>query len=590
MNFFKSVLATVVGILLFGAIMCFFLIFSLVGMAVSGSSGETITENSVFVISLNGQMTERSETDPLSMFLGEGTTSIALDELVANIKKAKENENIKGIYLDCGAFVQDSYASLEEVRRQLIDFKKSGKWIVAYGDQYTTGTYYLASVADKILINEYGMLDWHGMASNPMFLKDALAKFGIKYTVTKVGKYKSAPEMYTADGMSEPNREQITAYVQGIWNNLVADVSKSRNISAEQLNTYADSLIVFGDPKEYVKSKMVDKLVKRYEVKDIVKQMLKIDKDEEINKVSMATMTNEAAVDTDGEEIAVYYAYGDIVDEMASGLNGGQESQIVGDRVADDFLELADNDDVKAVVLRVNSGGGSAFASEKMWQAFKELKAKKPVVVSMGGMAASGGYYMSCLANYIVAEKTTLTGSIGIFGMFPDLSGLITEKLGVKYDLVKTNEHADFGTMSRSINDDEMNILNQYITRGYDLFISRVAEGRKMKKDAVHEIAQGRVWLGQDAIKHKLVDEIGGIDVAVKKAAELAKVKEYHQTAYPVKEDVSLKIFAENTEKHILDDKLKETLGEFYTPFMLIKNINEQDRIQARVPYILNIK
>lgn len=590
MNFLKSVMATVVGIMVFGAIMAIFIIFSFVGMIASGSSVETIKDNSVFVISLNGQMTERSETDPLSMFLGEGTTSIALDELVANIKKAKENEDIKGIYLDCGAFVQDSYASLEEVRRQLLDFKNAGKWIIAYGDEYTTGTYYLASVADKILINEHGMLDWHGMASNPMFLKDALAKFGVKYTVTKVGKYKSAPEMYTADGMSEPNREQITAYVQGIWNNLVADVSKSRNISAEQLNTYADSLIVFGDPKEYVKSKMVDQLVKRYEVKDIVKTMLKIDKDEEINKVSMATMTKEDAVDTDGEEIAVYYAYGDIVDEIASGLNGGQGSQIVGDRVADDFLELADNDDVKAVVIRVNSGGGSAFASEKMWQAFKELKAKKPVVVSMGGMAASGGYYMSCLANYIVAEKTTLTGSIGIFGMFPDFSELITEKLGVKYDLVKTNEHADFGTMSRSVNDAEMNILNQHITRGYDLFLSRVAEGRKMKKDAVHEVAQGRVWLGQDAIKHKLVDEIGGIDVAVKKAAELAKVKEYHQKAYPIKEEASLKMFAENSEKHILDDKLKETLGEFYTPFMLIKTINEQDRIQARVPYILNIK
>ncbi len=590
MNFLKSVLATVVGIMVFGAIMALFFIFSLVGMIVSGSGGESIKENSVFVISLNGQLTERSETDPLSMFLGEGTSSLALDELVANIKKAKENDDIKGIYLDCGAFVPDSYASLEEVRRQLLEFKQKGKWIVAYGDQYTTGTYYLASVADKILIHEQGMLDWHGMASNPMFLKDALAKFGIKYTVTKVGKYKSAPEMYTADGMSEPNREQITAYVQGIWDNIVADVSKSRNISAEKLNTYADSLIVFGDQKEYVSTKMVDQLVQRDQVKDIVKKMLKIEKDVEINKVSMTTMSKESPVDTDGEEIAVYYAYGDIVDEVASGLNSDGSTQIVGDRVADDLMQLADDDDVKAVVLRVNSGGGSAFASEKMWQAFKKLKAKKPVVVSMGGMAASGGYYMSCLANYIVAEKTTLTGSIGIFGMFPDFSELITEKLGVKYDLVKTNAHADFGTMSRSINEDEMEFLNKYITRGYDLFLSRVSEGRKMKKDAVNEVAQGRVWLGQDAIKHKLVDELGGIDVAVKKAADLAKVKEYHQTAYPSKDDESLKLFAEKTEKHILDDKLKETLGDFYTPFMLIKNINDQDRIQARLPFILNIK
>ncbi|MCQ2243800.1 MAG: signal peptide peptidase SppA [Bacteroidaceae bacterium] len=589
MNFLKSVLATVVGIMVFGAIMFLFLIFSMVGMIASGSGTESIKDNSVFVISLNGQMTERSETDPLSMFLGEGNTSVALDELVANIKKARENDDIKGIYLDCGVFEQDSYASLEEVRRQLLDFKKKGKWIVAYADQYSTGTYYLASVADKILIHEQGMLDWHGMAASPMFLKDALAKFGIKYTVTKVGKYKSTPEMYTADGMSEPNREQVTAYVQGIWNNIVADVAKSRKISEEKLNEYADSFMLFNDQKTYVSSKMVDKLVQRDQVKDIVKEMLKIDKDDEINKVSMATMTKQDAVENDGEEIAVYYAYGDIVDEVASGLSGGA-TQIVGDRVAEDLLALAEDDDVKAVVLRVNSGGGSAFASEKMWQALKKLKAKKPVVASMGGMAASGGYYMSCLANYIVAEKTTLTGSIGIFGMFPDFSQLLTEKLGVKYDMIKTNEHADFGVTSRSINDDEMAILDKYITRGYDLFLTRVSEGRKMKKDAVNEVAQGRVWLGQDAIKHKLVDELGGIDVAVKKAAELAKLKEYHPTTYPVKEDPTLKMFAEKTENGILDGKLKETLGDFYTPFMLINDINNQDRIQARLPYILNIK
>ncbi len=590
MNFIKSVLATVVGIIVFGAIMFSFMLISLIGMVASGSGKASIKDNSVFVISLNGQLTERSETNPLNAFLGKGTSSLALDEVVANIKKAKENDDIKGIYLDCGIFDQDSYASLEEIRRQLLDFKKAGKWIVAYGDQYTTGTYYLASVADKILIHEQGMLDWHGMAANPMFLKDALAKFGIKYTVTKVGKYKSAPEMYTADGMSEPNREQLTAYIQGIWNNIVADVAKSRKISVEKLNEYADSLMVFDDQKTYLSSKMVDKLVQRDQVKDIVKEMLKIDKNDEINKVSMATMTNEDPVEDDGEEIAVYYAYGDIVDEVAEGLGVAEGSQIVGDRVAEDLLKLAENDNVKAVVLRVNSGGGSAFASEKMWQALKKLKSKKPVVASMGGMAASGGYYMSCLANYIVAEKTTLTGSIGIFGMFPDFSQLITEKLGVKYDLIKTNEHSDFGTMSRSINDDEMAILNKYITRGYDLFLSRVSEGRKMKKEAVNEVAQGRVWLGQDAIKHKLVDEIGGIDVAVKKAAELAKLNEYHPSAYPVKEDATLNLLAEKTEKHILDGKLKETLGEFYTPFMLIKNIENQNRIQARIPYIMNIK
>ncbi len=588
MSFLKNVFATVVGIMVFFAIMTVFMVISLVGMAISGGSSASVSDNSVFVINLSGQMTERSEADPLNAFLGNGTTSLALDELVNNIKKAKENDDVKGIFLDCGAFVPDSYASLEEVRRQLQDFQKSGKWIVAYGDEYTTATYYLASVADKVLIHPNGMLDWHGMAANPMFLKDALAKFGIKVTLTKVGKYKSAPDMYTADGMSEPNREQVTAYIKGIWNNIVADVSKSRGVSVDNLNTYADSLLVFSDQQNYVKYKMVDQLVQKQDVKGIVKKMLKIDEDDDINTVSMATMNMLDNVDTDGEEIAVYYAYGDIVDEMADGLSA--ETQIVGDKVVDDLLALAEDDDVKAVVLRVNSGGGSAFASEKMWQAVKTLKAKKPVVVSMGGMAASGGYYMSCLSNWIVAEKTTLTGSIGIFGMFPDFSELLTQKLGVKYDVIKTNAHADFGTMSRSINADEMALLDQYITRGYNLFLSRVGEGRKMKTNDVDSVAQGRVWLGQDAIKHKLVDELGGLDVAVKKAAKLANVKEYHHKAYPAKEEFSMKLFAQEKQKGILDEQLRETFGDFYSTFMLVKNIKQQDRVQARIPYILNIQ
>ena len=318
MGFIKQVLATVVGILAFFAIMTAFLIFSLIGMAFSGGSS-SVPSNSVFVINVAGQLTERSEADPLNAFLGNGTESLALDDLVNNIKKAKENDDIKGIFLECSAFSADSYASLEEVRRQLMDFKKSGKWIVAYGDEYTTATYYLASCADKVLIHPQGVLDWHGMAAEPMFIKDALAKFGIKYTVTKVGKYKSAPEMYTADGMSEPNREQVTVYVKGIWNNIVADVAQSRKVSAEKLNAYADSLITFDDQKKYVEYKMVDQLVQKSEVKSIVKKMLKIDEDDEIKTVSMATMNQQDNVDKDGEEIAVYYAYGDIVDEMASG-------------------------------------------------------------------------------------------------------------------------------------------------------------------------------------------------------------------------------------------------------------------------------
>lgn len=587
MTFLKNVLSTLVGLFIYSIITFIFFIVCIVGMAFSSDNAPEITENTVFVMKLNGTMEERVEEDPLNMILGNGLSSLSLEDIKEDIQKAKNNKDIAGIFLDCGTFSPDSYASLEEIRRQLIDFKKGGKWIIAYSDMYTTATYYLASVADKVLLNESGMIDIHGMAAEPMFLKDALAKFGVKMTVTKVGKYKSAPEMFTATGMSEPNREQVTAYVKGIWENTVQGISESRMITTEKINALADSLIVFSDPQTYVDNKLVDQLVQKDEVKNIVKKQLKIAEDENINTVSIAGM-NMLTADESGDEIAVYYAYGDIVDELEEGLTSG--NQIVGDKVAEDLLALADDDVVKAVVLRVNSGGGSAFASEKMWQAVKKLRAKKPVVVSMGGMAASGGYYMSCMANWIVAEKTTLTGSIGIFGMFPDFSQLLTEKIGIKYDHIKTNLHSDFGTTSRPINNEEMAILDKYITRGYDQFLSRVAEGRKMTKEQVNEIAQGRVWLGQDAIKIKLVDEIGGLDVAINKAATLAKASSHYTVHYPAPEEFSLKLFMEEKQNGILDGQLKNCLGEFYEPFMIMKNINQQNRIQARMPYILNIR
>ena len=587
MSFIKSVLATVVGIMAFFAIMLCFFIGSLVGIAFSSSS-PSIADNSVFVINLDGDLTERASSNPLQKIMGTQKTSLALDDMIANIKKAKANDKIKGIFLDCGS-LGPSTASMEEIRRQRLDFKKSGKWIIAYADNYDADTYYLATVANKVLIHEQGGLDWHGLASNNLLLKDALAKFGIKFAVTKVGKYKSAPETLTADKMSEPNREQITAYMNGIWNNIVKGVSDSRKISAEKLNEYADSLITFSPAKDYLKYHLVDQLVSgNDEVRAVVKKMLGIGKDDDIKTVSMATMSKQEDVDTDGDEIAVYYAYGDIVDDPSTGINAASD-EIVGNTVSDDLMKLADDKEVKAVVIRVNSGGGSAFASEKMWQAVKYLKGKKPVVVSMGDLAASGGYYMSCLANWIVAEKTTLTGSIGIFGMFRDLSDLLTNKLGVKYETLKTNEHSDFGNMFRSFNESEKALLEKYITRGYDLFLSRVAEGRKMTKDQVNEIAQGRVWLGEDALKNKLVDEIGGIDAALAKAAKLARMEKYHTQASPSAEDFNLNALLDQQEQDILNEKLTGVFGEYYSTFKFIQTIDKQNHIQARIPFIMEI-
>lgn len=587
-DFLKYTAATIVGLLIFTIIIVAIGMMSIVGMIASGSSSAPISDNSVMVLSLNGTLEERSETDVMSSLMGGGTSSTGLDEVLNAIKKAKENDNIKGIYIEASAFSADSYASLQAIRKALVDFKKSGKWIVSYGDTYSQGTYYLASTADKVLMNPQGMVDWHGLGGQQMLLKDLLAKFGVKVQLSKVGAYKSAPEMFTADKMSEENREQITAYMNGIWENILKDVSESRKISVEQLNQYADSLITFDEPQNFVKYKFVDKLVYTDEVKDVVKGMLKIGKDDNINKVSLSSMVNAKGSRNDGEAIAVYYAYGDVVDGAAGGLSQGHT--IDAQKVCKDLEKLMNDDDIKAVVLRINTGGGSAYASEQIWHSMKQLKAKKPVVVSMGGMAASGGYYISCIGNYIYAEPTTLTGSIGIFGMFPDASQLLTEKLGVKFEEIKTNKFATFGSLSRPISEEEMAYLNRYIERGYDLFRSRVAEGRKMSVDEVEKIAQGHVWLGQDALKIKLVDALGGLDDAIKKAAELAKIEEYHSVAYPEAEGWETQLLNKFNDNNYIEAQARLVLGEYYEPFMLLRTMNKQNAIQARIPFYLRVE
>ena len=405
----------------------------------------------------------------------------------------------------------------------------------------------------------------------------------------KLGTYKSAPEMFTADKMSDANREQVTAYVNGIWQNICKGVSESRKISVKELNEYADSFITLNDTKDFVKYKFVDKLVYTDQIKAEINKLLKKDADDNINSVSLADMKVVKSKDKKGDEIAVYYAYGNIVDNAAGGMLSN-EHNIVGKTVCEDLEKLMDDDDVKAVVLRINSGGGSAYASEQIWHYVETLKKKKPVVVSMGGMAASGGYYISSGANWIVAEPTTLTGSIGIFGMFPDMSGLLTQKLGVKFDEVKTNRHSAFGTPSRPFNEEEMRYLGNHVDRGYALFRSRVAQGRKMTTEQVEQIAQGRVWLGQDALRIKLVDELGGLDKAVAKAAQLAKLKEYHTSDYPGKTDWMDQLLNSVSGGTYIKTQTRLALGEYYEPFMLLKDIGSQSAIQARIPFVMNIK
>ncbi len=588
-DFIKYVFATVTGIVVFSLIMGILFVISLVGLAASSASTVPVEKNSVFALMLSGQVDERAEEDIMRQLSGQISENLGLDDIISAIKKAKENEDIKGIYIETGLFAIDTPASAHAIREALLDFKKSGKWIVAYGDSYTQTAYYICSAADKIYLNPQGMVDWHGLAANPYFVKDLLAKFGVKYQLCKVGKYKSAPEMMTADQMSEPNREQVTAYMTGIWKVMLKDVADSRKISVDSLNAYADNFIALANQPDLVKMKLVDKLMYTDEVKGEIKKLLKIDADDDINQLSLSDMKNVKGKKEKGDKIAVYYAYGEIVDSETGSL-ADQEHNIVANTVCKDLEKLANDDDIKAVVLRVNSPGGSAYASEQIWHAVMNVKAKKPVVVSMGGYAASGGYYISCAANYIFSEPTTITGSIGIFGMFPDFSGLLTEKLGVKFDEVKTNKHAAFGTIARPFNEEELALLDQYIGRGYELFRKRVADGRKLSVDAVEEIAQGRVWLGNDALGIKLVDAIGSLDDAVKKAAQLAKMDEFKTESYPEPADWFTQIMDKTNSDSYLDEQMRANFGEFYEPFRYLKSINSQSAIQARLPFFITIR
>lgn len=586
----KQAFATVVGILIFTVAMGIIGVISILGMVASTDATPKVNDNSVLVLDLNGVMQERSEDDFYGFLTGGEMSSLGLDDLTEAVEKAKADDNVKGIYIEAGMFAPDGPASVQALRDKLVDFKKSGKWIVAYGDQYTQSAYWLCSVADKVIVNPEGMVDWHGLCTETMYFKDLMAKFGVKMQIAKVGKFKSAVEPFFADKMSDANREQISVYLNGIWGNVVKDVAQSRKLDAKTLNAYADSLVTFASADELLKMKLVDQVAYYDEVRADIKKRLDLDEDDNISQVSVKQMCAQPNKNKADDRIAVYYAYGDIVSDTQGGMSEG--ASICSANMVPDLEALMNDDDVKAVVLRVNSPGGSAYASEQIWRAVTRLKAKKPVVVSMGTYAASGGYYISCAANYIYAEPTTLTGSIGIFGMFPDVSGLLTDKLGLKFDQVKTNKYSNFGTSSRPFNEEEMQYLTNMIDRGYKTFTKRVSDGRKIPVERVYEIAEGRVWLGQDALKIKLVDGIGGIDQAVAKAAELAKVKEYRTKAYPAKADMieSLLNRASSGGGNYLDGKLRATLGEYYAPFMFLKQLDRQDAIQARMPVNVVIK
>ena len=588
-SFLKTTLACVLALVIAGLILPFVGIGIISGIVSSKGESGVIEENSVLFLDFNGSIEERAVENPFASMMNDEFKSYGLDEIIAAIKEAKINKDIKGIYLQAGVVEGISSASLEEIRGELESFKESGKFVVAYGDQYSQGLYYLATVADKVILNPQGSIGWHGLASSPIFYKDLLEKIGVEMQIFKVGTYKSAVEPFIATEMSDANREQVAELLDSTWDELLTAVSASRNVPKETLNEYADRFMDYCQAGEYVACGMADTLLYKDGVLDYLKSLTGVEADDELNLVTMETMKERLKLNkmvedaADKSKVAVYYAFGEI-DGSASSLDEGINSK----KVIKELRELREDDDVKAVVLRVNSPGGSAYGSEQIWREVTLLKGAKPVVVSMGDYAASGGYYISCAADCIVASPTTLTGSIGIFGMFPMVEKLLKDKIGLDFDVVKTNRMADFGTLSRSFRPEEKAVLQKYINNGYDLFLKRCADGRGVAVEDIAKVAEGRVWTGSKAKEIGLVDELGDLDKAIGIAAQKAGLADYCVKAYPEEKSVIEKLL-DTDKKDYMETMARGTLGGYYNSVKFIRNIGNCDNIQARLPFELNI-
>ncbi|MBP1638223.1 MAG: signal peptide peptidase [Bacteroidetes bacterium] len=583
-QFLKFTLATIVGIII-TSLLSSLLFFGLIG-AIASSTEKTVKvqSNSVYELDLEGQLVERSEDDPFSGVFADAVgkyevKNIGLDDVLANISKAKDDVNIKGIYLK-GGTLSGGYASVKEIRDALADFKKSGKFIVSYADMYSQRMYYLCSVADKVYINPQGMIEFQGIAANTMFLKNTLDKLGVDAQVVKVGTFKSAVEPYLNTKMSDANKVQVNTFISSIWNNLISEISVSRKISKDSLNRYADDMMTFQPTEKLLKNKMVDSLTYIDGMDVVLKKMLKVDNDDDVQTVSHSEYCKVPSLEKmQKDKIAVIYA--------AGGIDMDKNEGIVSKDLVETIRKVMKAKSVKAVVFRVNSGGGSAYGSEQIWHALAELKAQKPLIVSMGDYAASGGYYISCMADSIVAQPNTLTGSIGIFGVIPNIKGL-NDKLGITYDGVKTNKMSDAISLNRAFTPEERNMMQNYVNRGYEIFVKRCADGRKKTPDQIKAIAEGRVWTGEDAKKIGLVDKIGGLNDAIVMAVKKAKLTEYQIKTYPEKEDFMtrlMKDFNTTIETRIM----KGQLGEKYEVLKQIQQIEKYNGIQAVMPFQISM-
>lgn len=587
-EFLKYLLASTAGFLLAGFLLLSLGLAAVGGVLMSEQAEPTVKPGTLLHIALNGRMEERSTDNPIGSLLGEDFTTFGLEQTLTAIERAQHDERIAGILLTAGALTNATPAMLAELRQTLTDFREaSGKPIVAYGDHYTQGCYYVCSVADPVLLNPQGTIHWCGLSAQPIFYKDLLKKVGVEMQVFRVGTYKSAVEPFTSTEMSPANREQVNAYLNDIWQQMLDETARSRRLSPQQLDAYADRMLLFETAEDLVRLHMADSLCYRDEVKRFLKRTAGIDGDSKLNLLTVSEATRlPADTRTNKHEVAVYYAYGDIVDnDGAEALNSACINSSI---VCRDLQQLRTDENVKAVVLRINSGGGSAYASEQLWREIGLLQQEKPVVVSMGGMAASGGYYMACAAGTLMAEPTTLTGSIGIFGMIPDCSELLKEKLGLTFDAVKTNRMADFGTPSRPFNEQERALMQAYIERGYALFVKRVAEGRALDIQRVEELAGGRVWTGNQALANGLVDTTGYLSDAIATAARIGHLTDYAVKHYPAT-GAWYENLLDKQRRSYLESEMRQALGPYHEGIRLLQTLNRQSCIQARLPYTPNI-
>jgi len=586
-EFFKYLFASMLGFFL-SIIIIFFICFAIIAVAVSSIDKDKtviVNNNSVLLLNLDQAITERTPRKPfgnLPIVGSEEQNGIGLNDLLKSIQRAKTDENIKCIYLNVSS-PNAGFATMREVRNALIDFKKSGKRVISYSEVYTQGAYYLASAADKIYLNPEGALEFKGFNSELAFFKGTLEKLGIEAQVIRVGNYKSAVEPFILDKMSDYNRKQVTAYVGGLYNTFLSDIAESRHLQKDSLYSIADNYKI-RQPQDALNFKMIDGLKYKDEIIEELKGLSGRTKKENVRSVSINDYAlNKTSMGSGKDKIAIIYANGEITG------GEGSDNQIGSERISRAIRKARLDDNIKAIVLRVNSPGGSALASDVIWREIVLSKKEKPVIASFGDVAASGGYYIGCAADSIFVQPNTITGSIGVFGIIPNFQNLMNNKLGITFDGVKTGKYADIMAINRPMTAGEKFIIQNELNRIYNGFISRVAEGRKKSKTYIDSIGGGHVWIGTDAVQIGLADKIGSFNDAIKAAAKKANLKDYKVVEYPDVIDPWKSLLEESTDK-IKTYYAKQELGDNYMLYQQMKKVISSSGIQARMPFEAVIK